>query len=329
MRLLRPRVTKAWLPGFAVLALLLVTVWTPACGGSVEPSQTSAPGTVSLEVLVAETFLADIVRNVAGSAASVEALMPLGADPHAFELTPAGAVKVAKCDVLVVNGAGFEPTLDQMLENIGENAEVIEASAGLVSRTAREGEEVEQAGADEHHHDEGDPHFWLDPTLVVTYVENIRDGLSKADPANAATYAANAAAYSRSLEELDTWITQQVSAISPDRRLLVTNHESLGYFADRYGFKVVGTVMPSVGTGASPSPQQLARLIDTIRQTGIRAIFLETGSNPDLAEQVADETGITVVTQLYTHSLTEAGGAAPTYLEMMRADTEAIVAALK
>ena len=87
--------------------------------------------------------------------------------------------------------------------------------------------------------------------------------------------------------------------------------------------------MPSVGTGASPSAQQLARLIDTIKQTGVRAIFLETGSNPDLAEQVADETGITVVTQLYTHSLTEAGGAAPTYLDMMRADTEAIVAALK
>jgi ABC-type Zn uptake system ZnuABC Zn-binding protein ZnuA len=328
MRLLRPRVAKAWLPGFAVLALLLVTVWTPACGGATESAQTPVTGSGSLKVLVAETFLADIVRNVAGSAASVEALMPLGADPHAFELTPAGAVKVAKCDVLVVNGAGFEPTLDQMLENIGENAEVIEASAGLASRTAREGEQVEDPDADERH-DQGDPHFWLDPTLVVTYVENIRDGLSEADPANAATYAANAAAYSRSLEELDTWIKQQVGVIPAERRLLVTNHESLGYYADRYGFKVVGTVMPSVGTGASPSAQQLARLIDAIKQTGIRAIFLETGSNPDLAEQVADETGITVVTQLYTHSLTEAGGAAPTYLDMMRADTEAIVAALK
>jgi ABC-type Zn uptake system ZnuABC Zn-binding protein ZnuA len=329
MRVLRPPVARAWMPGLLALALLLVTLWAAACGGATDSPQTPATGTGSLKVLVAETFLADIVQNVAGDAASVEALMPLGADPHAYELTPAGAVKVAKCDVLIVNGAGFEPTLDQILENIGENAEVIEASAGLVSRTAREGEEVEQAGADEHHHDQGDPHFWLDPTLVVTYVENIRDGLSKADPANAATYAANAAAYSRSLEEIDTWIKQQVGVIPAERRLLVTNHESFGYFADRYGFTVVGTVVPSVGTGASPSAQQLARLIDTIKGTGIRAIFLETGSNPDLAEQVAAETGITVVTQLYTHSLTEAGGAAPTYLDMMRVDTEAIVAALK
>ena len=329
MRLLRPSVVRAWLPGLLVLALLPVTLWAAACGAATESPQVPATGTGSLKVLVAETFLADIVRNVAGSAASVEALMPVGADPHAYELTPAGAVKVAKCDVLVVNGSGFEPMLDQMLENIGENAEVIEASAGLASRTAREGEEVEQAGAEEHHHDQGDPHFWLDPTLVVTYVANIRDGLSEADPANAATYAANAAAYSRSLRELDGWITQQIGAIPAERRLLVTNHESFGYFADRYGFTVVGTVVPSVGTGASPSAQQLARLIDTIKGTGIRAIFLETGSNPDLAEQVAAETGITVVTQLYTHSLTEAGGPAPTYLDMMRANTEAIVAALK
>ena len=114
-----------------------------------------------------------------------------------------------------------------------------------------------------------------------------------------------------------------------ERRLLVTNHESLGYFADRYGFKVVGTIIPSVGTSASPSAQQMAQLTDQIRRTGARAVFLETGTNPQLAEQLARETGVKVVTGLYTESTTEANGPAPTYVDMLRHDTRVIVDALK
>jgi ABC-type Zn uptake system ZnuABC Zn-binding protein ZnuA len=311
VRLLKRRVPRPLAVSLSTLALLVIAVWPVACGTAGPAAEPGAGEGGPLKVLAVETFLADIAQNVAGGRVAVESLMPTGADPHAFELTPSDAVRVAKCDVLVVNGAGFEPNLDTMLENIGEGAEVIEASAGLAGRAP------------------GDPHFWLDPTLVVKYVENIRDGLSKADPAGAAEYQKNAATYIQALGDLDSWIKAQVAAIPPDRRLLVTNHESFGYYADRYGFRIVGTVMPSVGTGASPSAQQLARLIDLIEQTGVRAIFLETGANPDLADQVAKETGITVVTQLYTHSLTGADGPAPTYIAMMKADTEMIVAALK
>ena len=109
----------------------------------------------------------------------------------------------------------------------------------------------------------------------------------------------------------------------------MTNHESFGYFADRYGFKIIGTIMPSVSTGSAPSAQQLARLIDQIKATGATAIFLETGTNPQLAKQVANETGIKVVTELYSHSITDASGPAPTYLDMMKSNVTAIVAALK
>ncbi len=179
------------------------------------------------------------------------------------------------------------------------------------------------------HHHEGDPHFWLDPNNVIRYVENIRDGLSQADPAGAATYRANADAYIAQLKELDGWIAEQVKTIPPERRLLVTNHESFGYFADRYGFKVVGTIMPNVSTGASPSAQQLAALVNQIKAAKVKAIFLETGTNPQLAKQIAQETGIRVVTDLYTHSLTDAKGPAPTYLAMMRSNVQAIVNALK
>ncbi|MGQ9841907.1 MAG: metal ABC transporter substrate-binding protein, partial [Anaerolineae bacterium] len=168
-----------------------------------------------------------------------------------------------------------------------------------------------------HHHHEGDPHFWLDPLLVIKYAENIRDGLTQADPAGKEIYAANAAAYIAKLQELDAWIKAQVATIPPERRLLVTNHESFGYFADRYGFTIVGTVIPSVSTGASPSAQEMAALIEHIKEHAAPAIFLETGTNPQLARQIAQEAGIKVVTELYTHSITDASGPAPTYIDMM------------
>jgi manganese/iron transport system substrate-binding protein len=120
-----------------------------------------------------------------------------------------------------------------------------------------------------------------------------------------------------------------VTTIPEERRLIVTNHESFGYFADRYDFKFIGTIIPSVSTGSSPSAQQLARLVDHIRETGAIAIFLETGSNPKLAEQIAQETGVKVVSDLYTHSITEPGGKAPTYIDMMKYNVQTIVEALK
>ena len=230
--------------------------------------------------------------------------------------------KIADSTVLIVNGAGFEEFLAKLLQNAGGQRAVIEAAAGLVSRQPQAAEISDPAQV-------GDPHFWLDPSNVIKYVENIRDGLSTADPAGAATYQSNAAAYIAKLTALDRWIAARVKEVPEARRLLVTNHESFGYFADRYGFKIIGTVMPSISTGSSPSAQQLAQLIDQIKAAGAKAIFLETGTNPQLAEQVAKETGSQVVTNLYSNSITDPSGPAPTYIEMMMFNTAAIVTALK
>lgn len=425
----------------------------------------------ALKVLSVETFLAEIAQNVAGERTTVESLIPLGVDPHAFQPTPQDVAKISDSNVLILNGAGFEEWAAETLENAGGERQVIEASAGLTSREAREGEEavmspkekaeqvclaladktaeeeiaagsdaasaVELHGEEEHqhegetaeheheaellslklnpsddgytghvkfdvaedgeyilaanggtlavtnadgaameveediplacaglnggilldlepgeyiislaglsneitpffagsagghHHHEGDPHFWLDPLNVVRYVENIRDGLIAADPDGKDVYTQNAAAYIAQLNDLDAWIKQQVTAIPEERRLIVTNHESFGYFADRYGFQIIGTVIPSVSTGSSPSAQQMAELINHIREAGAIAIFLETGSNPKLAEQIAAETGIKVVSELYTHSITDASGKAPSYIDMMKYNVQAIVEALK
>ena len=165
--------------------------------------------------------------------------------------------------------------------------------------------------------------------LVKTYVTTIRDAFKKADPAGAATYDANAAAYSKRLDELDAWIKRQVATVPAADRLLVMNHASHGYYADRYGFSVVGTVIPGVGTGETPTAKQLSDLTAAIRTSGAKAIFVEIEENPKLAEQIAAETGITVVDDLRDHSLSSPDGVAPTYIDMMRFDTQRIVEALR
>jgi ABC-type Zn uptake system ZnuABC Zn-binding protein ZnuA len=299
---------------FSILLILLascvVASPTPSATPSLTPTQT--PGLP--RVLAIESFLADIAQNVAGDRLTVETLLPLGVDPHAYQPTPRDVAKVADSDILIVNGAGIESYLDSLLANAGGQRLVITASAGLTPRPDPQGE-----------HPEGDPHFWLDPNNVIAYVENIRNDLSQVDPDGASVYAANAAAYIEQLKALDQWITQQVATVQPARRLLVTNHESLGYFADRYGFTVVGAVIPSVSTDASPTAQQMAALIEQIKASGAPAIFLETGANPQLAQQIAAETGVKVVTDLYTHSLSAPDGPAPTYIDMMKYNVSQIV----
>jgi ABC-type Zn uptake system ZnuABC Zn-binding protein ZnuA len=274
-----------------------------AAGGSASPGL----------VLAVEPFLADMAQQVAGSRITVRALMPSGIDPHSYEPTPRDVSSVAESRLLVVNGAGMEGFLEKLLASAGGSRKVVEASAGLTPR---------MSGS------EPDPHFFLDPTRVVTYVENIRAGLSGFDPEGASQYAANAAAYTAQLKELDAWIRGEVAKIPAAQRMLVTNHESLGYFAERYGFRVVGTVLPGVSTEAAPSARRVADLVDTLKKTGARAVFLESGTDPTLARQIAKEAGIRVVTELYTHSLTDSSGPAPTYIAMMRYDVAAIVDAL-
>ena len=309
------------------VAVLVVGVAVLAgCSGRSPAGGTSAVARPS--VVAIESFCADFARIIAGDRVNVVSMIPEGMEPHTYEPTPRDIAAVAGARLLIVNGAGLESFLSKLLQTVGGNVPVIEATAGLVSRTAREGEMAESGMIVTGPSSEPDPHFWLDPTKAVTYVTNIRDALIRLDPAGAAAYQKNAADYIKQLQDLDAWIVLRVGVIPMAQRILVTNHESLGYFADRYGFRIVGTIIPSVSDEASPTARQIAQLVDTLRAAHARAIFLETGANPQLAHEVAREAGIAVVTELFTHSLSGPSGPAPTYIAMMRYDVDTIVTAL-
>ena len=291
-----------------VYLLTLIALSISGCGTPASDAGKSVP-----VVLTSTTLLADIARNIAGDRLQVDSLLPIGVDPHSYQPTPQDVTKLAKSKLLIINGADYEGFLQPLLDNAGDYGTILEASSGVHLR-----EEARNI----------DPHLWLDPNNVIRYVENIRDGLIPFDPAGEAAYRSNADNYMRQLTELDRWITEQVQQVPPEKRLLVTNHEALGYFAERYGFTVVGTVVESFSSDASPSAQQMAGLIDQINASSAPAIFLDAGDNMALAGQIADETGVRVVTDLHLESLTD-GAPAATYIDLMKHNVTQIVNALK
>ena len=292
-----------------VLALLLA-----ACA----PANSTSSQAGGLHVLATETFLGDIAQNVAGQRLKVDVLLTPGIDPHEFQPTPKDAIKISDSQVLIINGLGYEAWLTKSIEDSGGQRLVVVATDGLTPNPDPSGE-----------HPDGDPHMWMNPLNVIHYVENIRDGLSKVDPAGKDTYAANATAYIAKLNDLDQWVKGEVAQLPADKRLLVTNHDALGYFSEAYGFKVVGAVIPSVTNEASPSAQQMASLIETIKSSGAPAIFLDISENQKLAQQIASESGAKVDTDLFVETLSAPDGPAPTYLDMIKHDVTSIVDALK
>ena len=294
-----------------------------ACASPAAPTPPPPP---PQKVVATPTIVGAVLHNQARDAIDQSVLLPTGADPHAFQPTPQDAAKLAGAQVIFINGAGLETFLERLLQNSASQARVIDLSAGL---TLLEGHEDEAAAAGPAHAPEdGDPHVWTDPNNVLTWVANAQAALVELDPANAAVYQANAAAYRQSLVELDGWISQQVAQAPPERRKLVMDHEILGYFAARYGFEQVGAVIPGFSTLAEPSAQELAALEDAIRSLGVPTLFISIDVNPVLAQRVAADTGIQLV-YIYSGSLSPASGPAGTYLEFIRYNVSAIVAALK
>lgn len=297
-----------------------------------------------LNVVATTTIIADVARNVGGDLVEVTALVPMDADVHAFQTTPNDAALIADADILLVSGAGLESFLGDLIESVGSVQPVVVSNGiemlAFGEQVSHEHESAEHIGvlgvdveceheeeheADEHEHGGCDPHVWTDPNNVKIWAANIAEAFAAADGVNAETYAANAAAYIEQLTALDTEVREILSSIPEDQRILVTNHEFLSYFVQAYDFEVVGVVISGGSTLSEPNPQELAQLIEVIRAEGVPAIFTEIAASDQLASIVAQETGIDVVTALYSDSLSDS---AATYIDYVRANAQTIAQAL-
>jgi zinc/manganese transport system substrate-binding protein len=281
----------------------------------------SPTGAQDATVVVTTNILGDVTRAIVGDAAEVTVLMEPGADPHSFAISARQAAAIEDASLVVHNGLGLE-------EGVARNVEAA-ADAGVPTLAVAEGADpLTFAGSD----DAGrpDPHFWTDPRRMSTAVELIsREITAQVTGIDADTVAARTEAYLAELNELDTWMSERFAAIPAERRNLVTNHHVFGYLADRYGFTVIGAVIPSGTTLASPSSADLASLAGAIREAGVPAVFADSSQPDRLARALAEEAGLTVeVVPLHSESLTPAGEGAGTYLEMMRANTDALVGGL-
>jgi ABC-type Zn uptake system ZnuABC Zn-binding protein ZnuA len=207
------------------------------------------------------------------------------------------------------------------MDSIGDSSKVVEVSQGIVYRSLVDEDTNSKLPTD-------DPHTWMDPNNVIIWVDNIVRVFSEADPTHASYYQENGKTYQAKLKELDGWIRSETSLISENNRKLVTDHLVFGYFSDRYGFTQVGAIIPGFSSLAEPSAQDIAQIEDEIHAMGVKAIFINVGANTNLAQRIANDTGIRLV-YLYMHSLTDKGGVADNYIDFMRNDVAAIVDALK
>ena len=319
------------LAGISFAVMILITACIPDRGER-SPSQAETEQlnqAQKLKIVATTTIVADVVDKIGGETIELSVLLPPGTDPHTFDPTPQDIAKVADADILFANGAGLEDFLGPLLESAGAEGKIIHVSEGieLLQFDADDNDiGIEHSG--DFHYEGADPHTWTDPNNVLTWVHNIQLTLSEQDPDNAILYQMKAEEYERELKALNIWIEEQVEQIPPASREIITDHLQFAYFAEAYGFKQLGAIIPGYSTIAEPSARELAALEDAVKEFGVQAIFVGNTVNPNLAERIAEDTGIQIV-YLYTGSLSEKGGEAGTYLDYIRYNVSAIVNALK
>jgi zinc/manganese transport system substrate-binding protein len=292
-----------------------------------------------LKVVASFSILADWAEEVGGEHVDVTSIVPANGDAHTFDPEPATVASIADADVIFVIGPSFDGWMEDVIDSSGTDATVVVIMDSIDLTLASHDHEGEEQAHDNHEddaatddgHDHGgtDPHIWGDASLAGSAVDVIGETLATADPDNAEAYQANAKAYAAELEELDAWIHEQVAMIPEENRKLVTSHDTFGYYADAYGFEIIGTALGSVSTeSGDPSAADIAMLVKQIEGAGVPAIFAENVVNPDLMQAIADEAGVELAPAIYSDALGDADSGASTYIDMMRSNTTTIVEAL-
>lgn len=300
----------------------------------------AAAGTAS--VVVTTTMLGDVTNDIViCGGGTVEVLMPNGADPHDFSASSDQVASMINADLVVANGLGFEAGLiDSMANATSDGANVFEVAPLLNpiefggASHSEEGDVHSDEEGDVHSDEEGDvhgsldPHFWFDMNRMATAAELI--GAELTTVTGDAAYTTCAATTATQIRAAESEVRATLESVPADKRILVTDHDALGYLADVYGYEIAGTVIPAGTTLAEPSSADLAALVATIEAEGVTAIFANTSAPTSLAEAVAAESGSNItVTPLYVESLGEPGSPAATYIDMMRANAQLIAEGLQ
>jgi ABC-type Zn uptake system ZnuABC Zn-binding protein ZnuA len=271
-----------------------------------------------LQVATSFSILEDLVQNVGQNRVQVRSFVPRNGDSHSFEPGTQDVRTLSQAKVVFINGLGLEAWFEKLLSNAASKTSVITLTDGLKPcQFLEDGQRID------------DPHMWWDLTRTQMYMTRIAKALETADPAGKTMYASNAKKYNAELTKLDAWAKLEIAKIPVGKRKLVTNHDALGYFAARYGFKIIGQVIPSLGTEQAPSARELAALSRTIQREGVKAIFIENTLNPKLAQTLADESGAKLAPALYTDSLGNPGSSGDTFIKAFRYNVTTIVNALK
>jgi manganese/iron transport system substrate-binding protein len=285
-----------------VLAFLAAAAAVPGAS-----AQTRKP----LRVVTTFTVIADIARNVAGSAATVESITRPGAEIHDYQPAPRDVVKAQKADLVLWNGLNLERWFERFFEGVKEVPSAV-VTEGIAPLGIRDGPYTGKPN----------PHAWMSPSNAVVYVENIRKALAKHDPANAEVYAGNAAAYTAKIKALDEPLRRRLAAIPQGQRWLVSSEGAFSYLARDYGLREL--YLWPINSDEVGTPKQIKRVIDAVRKNKIPVVFSESTISDKPARQVAKETGARYGGMLYVDSLSEADGPVPTYLDLLKVTVETI-----
>lgn len=315
---------------------LLIAVLAGGCLLAAACGDDGATASEGGTVVVTTPVLGDIVENLVGDLATVEVLMPRGADPHQFQPSARQVVTLGEADLAVVNGGGLEAGLDDAIETAADDGVPVFTAVDHVETLVADatGDAGDEGGADGHSGDDGhdhdvDPHITTDQTRMIDVTTALADTLAAEVPGlDTDAFRDRADAYIAELHQLDREVTLTIARIPDDRRLLVTEHRVFGYFADRYGFRIVGAVIPSTTSEATPSARDLDDLAAAVADHDVPAIFVEAGSDGRLARTLADEVGGVEVVELYGETLGEPGSGTDTYIGMIRTNATRIADAL-
>ncbi len=315
------RRTAAW--GAAVLALAGCAgapAGTPPTDDAVAPATTVATADVpAARVVVTYSVLGALVRDLVSDAADVEVVVPDGTDPHAYEPSAKDVEAITTADVVVANGLGLEEGLEDVLDAAeGAGTVVFRVADHVTVREMGHDDGHDHGSDDEHDHAAGDPHLWLSPATLAEAVPAMGDAIGAAIGADLSGAVAEVV---EDLADLDARIAALVGAL--DACELVTGHDELGYFADRYGCEVVGTIIPSLGTTAEATAADLAELREVAAERRTAAIFTGLGTPPEVAARVAADVGVPLV-ELRTHAIGPAGTYESLLLDLARTIVDAL-----